>query len=338
MKHGGIYIDKKGLSAIVTVIILVVAVAVVAAGVYILTKDGDKSAEEEIIMGEFGIGSEFYYDKGSTIGSNAVPVSATSDTFVCSVTGMDEKYYFIEAPDVFTIGWPYFIKMHKTTGVIDWADSKGNNKWSFTILTMDGEEIVFELEVRSFDFGPMIYSMKITLDSRSVSGTIDVESSVLTEPTEYIQSDEIGKYCDYLLVMTMIDGPLGAEAKMEATLKMTASGIGADGKYVFVNEMHVKMTIKAAGMDDVVMDFDTRQMFVSDYAFDVPDDMPAGVPGKYTFEGEQKDVYIITVTEDGMSTVFYLDIDKPIVYYAEISETYPSMHYSVTVELTGTNF
>jgi hypothetical protein len=39
-----------------------------------------------------------------------------------------------------------------------------------------------------------------------------------------------------------------------------------------------------------------------------------------------------------MSMVFYVDIDKPIVYYVEMSETYSSLHLEATIELIETNF
>jgi len=336
-------LDKRGISTILILIILVAAVAVAAVGVYVVTNNGggnnndgtdNPDGGDKTIESKFGVGSKFYYDLGprtsKTIG--AVP----SGSLVCEIIGEDSAYFYISVQNAFdTRGDPYILKMHKTNGTFDWAESKGNGKWKATVSIYEDSaeaefgyaDVFIDIEVGNYEYGKMITSMTITSGKYTRTASIDVSKNVLADPSENAARNDLGKSISYNLEMEMKGS--GFEMYMDADIKTIIIGNGSGGKYRILTEskMSFSFTIDGTKKDDnttirVFSESASPQNFAFFEQYGISlNTLTGGMSGgsnvSYDLNGKQVDAKKYTATVDGASVIAYFSADGKVLYGLE---------------------
>ena len=355
-------VNKKGISTIFVLIILVAAVAVGAAGVYVMTKDSNNNDNSKVapddsdktVNGKLGIGSKLYYDLGprtaKTIG--AVP----SGSLVCEVIGEDSKYYYISITNAFeTRGEPYILKMHKVTGAFDWAVSQGDGKWKVTLSvysdTKEAEygylDVVIDIEVGKYEFGPMIASMTITSGKYTRVASINVAKSVLVDPSDYVAPSDAGKFISYKLKIDT--DSFGEKILMDADVKTTVIGKGSAGKAMVLSEIQMSASFTSGGKTDS-FEIDMREAvasgsvkdlaFFDKYNLPLPanlESMTGGTAVSFDLGGKQKDAIKYSMTVEGVTLTAIYSADKTMLYEITMKANTPGFKMDISIKCTGSN-
>lgn len=332
--------NEKGISTAAAVLVVVIAIAVVAAGVYVVMGKDSKESGETVIQGDLGIGSKFYYPVEAAVADPAptaiyVPIKAPLE-IVSEVIGENGSYYFFSIVNP-SSGDVYSVKMHKSTGDIDEATLTSEGYWKITITT-ESNEVIIDIKTEGYSgLGNLMSEIKITTGSTAIYATLNVNKNVILAPSEYKTSEFLDKFCDYDMDMSIVI-PLVMDLTAHSDMKMTVVGNAANGMYLFLMEMD--MTTTVAG---VTSSLSMKQMFASEYAFDFSDDMIV-LGEKTTIEFKGKTVNVQSIEYDfgygdvAFDMVGYVGIDKPILYSAESTIDIPGALAEVTIKCVDTNF
>ena len=361
MGVGKLSVNKKGISTIFVIIILIAAVAVAAVGVYVVTKgggdDNSKNVPDDInktVDGKVGIGTKFYYDLGprtsNTIG--AVP----SGSLVCEIIGEDSKYFYISIPNAFdTKGDPYVLKMHKSTGAFDWAVSQGNGKWKVTLSVYSDStdaaygylDVVIDIEIGNYEFGPMIASMTITSGKYTRVASINVAKSVLVDPTAYVAPSDAGKFITYKMMIDTTSR--GERILMDADIKTTIIGKGSAGKNMVLTETKISASWTIGGKTDSFV-IDMREAVASgslnDLAFldkyNLPSSskmgsMTGGTAVSFNLDGKSKDAVRYSMTVEGVALTAIYSADKTMLYELTMNANTLLLKMDISIKCTASN-